>query len=165
MLTPFAYVHIQRRQRHGRGSRKTQTAPFTARLFAAAELGPPACWSWPRVRRTLSPAPGNPSLLLCQRPQKSLLLPRLWSGRRSPALCSVVPPAVLPSKPRLPPAAQCSSSRSHRRARDRKSTRLNSSHGYISYAVFCLKKKISSYTATTSISLCVILYPCSVLTV
>src|SRR5687768_18338355 len=28
--------------------------------------------------------------------------------------------------------------------RDRKSTRLNSSHGYISYAVFCLKKKRSS---------------------
>src|SRR3989449_5049859 len=26
---------------------------------------------------------------------------------------------------------------------DRKSTRLNSSHGYISYAVFCLKKKIN----------------------
>src|SRR2546429_3881776 len=26
-------------------------------------------------------------------------------------------------------------------APDRKSTRLNSSHGYISYAVFCLKKK------------------------
>src|SRR2546422_5449027 len=26
---------------------------------------------------------------------------------------------------------------------DRKSTRLNSSHGYISYAVFCLKKKKS----------------------
>src|SRR6266436_9129894 len=30
------------------------------------------------------------------------------------------------------------------RLRDRKSTRLNSSHGYISYAVFCLKKKIRS---------------------
>src|SRR2546429_6671069 len=27
------------------------------------------------------------------------------------------------------------------RVGDRKSTRLNSSHGYISYAVFCLKKK------------------------
>src|SRR2546422_5386376 len=27
---------------------------------------------------------------------------------------------------------------------DRKSTRLNSSHGYISYAVFCLKKKKTS---------------------
>src|SRR2546429_7241991 len=29
----------------------------------------------------------------------------------------------------------------HRLRVDRKSTRLNSSHGYISYAVFCLKKK------------------------
>src|SRR2546422_6656428 len=28
---------------------------------------------------------------------------------------------------------------------DRKSTRLNSSHGYISYAVFCLKKKKRKY--------------------
>src|SRR6266436_7478327 len=28
-----------------------------------------------------------------------------------------------------------------RRSRDRKSTRLNSSHGYISYAVFCFQKK------------------------
>src|SRR2546422_6323103 len=28
-----------------------------------------------------------------------------------------------------------------RACEDRKSTRLNSSHGYISYAVFCLKKK------------------------
>src|SRR2546429_5852711 len=31
-----------------------------------------------------------------------------------------------------------------RRKIDRKSTRLNSSHGYISYAVFCLKKKTAS---------------------
>src|SRR2546422_4939119 len=30
--------------------------------------------------------------------------------------------------------------------RDRKSTRLNSSHGYISYAVFCLKKKKTTKT-------------------
>src|SRR2546429_6756773 len=29
---------------------------------------------------------------------------------------------------------------------DRKSTRLNSSHGYISYAVFCLKKKKKHHT-------------------
>src|SRR5687768_17886992 len=35
---------------------------------------------------------------------------------------------VLPAVPEVPP-------------QDRKSTRLNSSHGYISYAVFCLKKK------------------------
>src|SRR2546422_7887377 len=32
-----------------------------------------------------------------------------------------------------------------RMGRDRKSTRLNSSHGYISYAVFCLKKKKLDY--------------------
>src|SRR3989449_4819291 len=32
---------------------------------------------------------------------------------------------------------------------DRKSTRLNSSHGYISYAVFCLKKKKKTLRATT----------------
>src|SRR2546429_6641384 len=31
---------------------------------------------------------------------------------------------------------------------DRKSTRLNSSHGYISYAVFCLKKKNIAYSTT-----------------
>src|SRR2546429_7021908 len=31
---------------------------------------------------------------------------------------------------------------------DRKSTRLNSSHGYISYAVFCLKKKKIMHTDT-----------------
>src|SRR5687768_17915294 len=30
---------------------------------------------------------------------------------------------------------------------DRKSTRLNSSHGYISYAVFCLKKKKKTQTS------------------
>src|SRR2546429_7016171 len=32
--------------------------------------------------------------------------------------------------------------------RDRKSTRLNSSHGYISYAVFCLKKTKDSKSRT-----------------
>src|SRR2546422_5432757 len=31
---------------------------------------------------------------------------------------------------------------------DRKSTRLNSSHGYISYAVFCLKKKKNNIDTT-----------------
>src|SRR2546422_7593033 len=34
--------------------------------------------------------------------------------------------------------------------RDRKSTRLNSSHGYISYAVFCFKKKTRRVKATLS---------------
>src|SRR5256884_3332594 len=35
-------------------------------------------------------------------------------------------------------------------ATDRKSTRLNSSHGYISYAVFCLKKKTKESHADVS---------------
>src|SRR5438552_14815608 len=38
-----------------------------------------------------------------------------------------------------------------RRVRDRKSTRLNSSHQIISYAVFCLKKKKKKYKNTTNI--------------
>src|SRR2546422_10573886 len=42
-------------------------------------------------------------------------------------------------RPRGPVAERAGDQRS--RGRDRKSTRLNSSHGYISYAVFCLKKK------------------------
>src|SRR2546429_2620845 len=51
---------------------------------------------------------------------------------------------VGPGTPLLLISAQRPSSPKHHaalRAGDRKSTRLNSSHGYISYAVFCLKKK------------------------
>src|SRR2546429_1022383 len=39
-------------------------------------------------------------------------------------------------------------SATNKTARDRKSTRLNSSHGYISYAVFCLKKKKKKHQVT-----------------
>src|SRR6266478_3269484 len=42
---------------------------------------------------------------------------------------------------RLGVAGQVVRTRHHRRKLDRKSTRLNSSHSQISYAVFCLKKK------------------------
>src|SRR2546429_3043919 len=45
-----------------------------------------------------------------------------------PANASAVLPLTSTSEVFIPP-------------QDRKSTRLNSSHGYISYAVFCLKKK------------------------
>src|SRR2546421_4891767 len=37
---------------------------------------------------------------------------------------------------------------------DRKSTRLNSSHDQISYAVFCLKKKRISWTGASSNGVC-----------
>src|SRR5690606_41755995 len=42
---------------------------------------------------------------------------------------------------RVPAPATLVGMRKHRPQRDRKSTRLNSSHVKISYAVFCLKKK------------------------
>src|SRR2546429_4455741 len=38
--------------------------------------------------------------------------------------------------------------------RDRKSTRLNSSHGYISYAVFCLKKKNTTEAPQSNCAIC-----------
>src|SRR3712207_7870520 len=40
----------------------------------------------------------------------------------------------------------------HGLRRDRKSTRLNSSHANISYAVFCLKKKQCDYVLTSTLS-------------
>src|SRR5207247_8441358 len=46
-------------------------------------------------------------------------------------------PAVLPFRAR----ARAWSNNRQQRTQDRKSTRLNSSHEWISYAVFCLKKK------------------------
>src|ERR671926_914845 len=51
---------------------------------------------------------------------------------------------ALPISPAGPRPASCRTdrpARRRRRWRDRKSTRLNSSHTVISYAVFCLKKK------------------------
>src|SRR2546429_6906558 len=67
---------------------------------------------------------------MIRRPPRSTLFPYTTLFRSWPA------PQAAPAHPGPAP----------RRARgggkgDRKSTRLNSSHGYISYAVFCLKKK------------------------
>src|SRR2546422_2086012 len=59
-----------------------------------------------------------------------------------PALGALAPWAAIPTA--VAWAAALAVARRHRRENeriDRKSTRLNSSHGYISYAVFCLKKK------------------------
>src|SRR5256885_5987737 len=54
----------------------------------------------------------------------------------------------VPLKPVETPAAEAAGNQSARNgpAEDRKSTRLNSSHLVISYAVFCLKKKKKSTT-------------------
>src|SRR5205809_4911350 len=52
-----------------------------------------------------------------------------------------LPPALRDAITSLHPAAAVLRADEILEERDRKSTRLNSSHGYISYAVFCLKKK------------------------
>src|SRR5690606_41226524 len=62
------------------------------------------------------------------------------SARSPPAVRSVVRPGVDPG------GGRCHSCGGQRRSGDRKSTRLNSSHVKISYAVFCLKKKKNMYT-------------------
>src|SRR5436853_1632233 len=60
-------------------------------------------------------------------------------------------PGVHPSAQRIQLASQVPGVGGRVDARDRKSTRLNSSHLGISYAVFCLKKKKSKkHTQTTS---------------
>src|SRR5438270_1448319 len=50
-------------------------------------------------------------------------------------------PLVIKAGHEIPRAGQCSAKHGWPAIRDRKSTRLNSSHSQISYAVFCLKKK------------------------
>src|SRR2546427_6765903 len=74
---------------------------------------------------------------MIRRPPRSTLFPYTTLFRsREPR--HAAPSASV--RPRPPP---CARRRAHGggRGRDRKSTRLNSSHSQISYAVFCLKKK------------------------
>src|SRR2546430_13389703 len=69
---------------------------------------------------------------MIRRPPRSTLFPytTLFRSRRPRAINRAPQPAAAPAARRL------------RAVRgDRKSTRLNSSHSQISYAVFCLKKK------------------------
>src|SRR2546430_5104298 len=56
-----------------------------------------------------------------------------------PPSCTAVPPVTRLASALVPPISSVRSSDSP--TADRKSTRLNSSHSQISYAVFCLKKK------------------------
>src|SRR2546426_8387852 len=68
---------------------------------------------------------------MIRRPPRSTLFPYTTLFR------STAPPALRAGA--SAPGSESGSSRARRR--DRKSTRLNSSHLVISYAVFCLKKK------------------------
>src|SRR2546422_6363666 len=74
---------------------------------------------------------------MIRRPPRSTLFPYTTLFRSSTTLMAEPNAQFIIAKPTISPAAHTL----NRRSRDRKSTRLNSSHGYISYAVFCLKKK------------------------
>src|SRR2546426_9284640 len=79
--------------------------------------------------------------LMIRRPPRSTLFPYTTLFRSRPrASGNAVGP--LPSRRALRPERNTAREAGLERAgRDRKSTRLNSSHLVISYAVFCLKKK------------------------
>src|SRR2546430_4524243 len=80
--------------------------------------------------------------LMIRRPPRSTLFPytTLFRSRDSNGECSLIQARPRTGWPddRLSKLRRRSGSR---RLQDRKSTRLNSSHSQISYAVFCLKKK------------------------
>src|SRR2546422_6023055 len=90
---------------------------------------------------------------MIRRPPRSTLFPYttlfrscLWSHAFQRDQISIQPawlrPAINPTLPCRLFEKNCrNNARPHQSPEDRKSTRLNSSHGYISYAVFCLKKK------------------------
>src|SRR2546422_4233289 len=77
---------------------------------------------------------------MIRRPPRSTLFPYTTLFRSNAALLE---PAIEYAR-----AAHTETSTRKTAPTDRKSTRLNSSHGYISYAVFCLKKK-KKYTEKT----------------
>src|SRR2546429_4566128 len=74
---------------------------------------------------------------MIRRPPRSTLFPytTLFRSAGAPRCVRKVSRAI------HPPGGAGAGRRTFAARVDRKSTRLNSSHGYISYAVFCLKKK------------------------
>src|SRR3712207_8464804 len=86
--------------------------------------------------------------LMIRRPPRSTLFPytTLFRSRRLHSTRTPMPPAVSSGRHCRPDFLVLQGPVTHTRNRvpleqDRKSTRLNSSHANISYAVFCLKKK------------------------
>src|SRR2546422_3359174 len=78
---------------------------------------------------------------MIRRPPRSTLFPYTTLFRSPPVSTAIVLQVLLGDDPSLAPLTPRLITRTAGNP-DRKSTRLNSSHGYISYAVFCLKKKI-----------------------
>src|SRR2546428_6291427 len=79
---------------------------------------------------------------MIRRPPRSTLFPYTTLFRSSTASLKSSPlPSNVHGRSSVAVAILSSSARPSSRSLDRKSTRLNSSHDQISYAVFCLKKK------------------------
>src|SRR5687768_17909811 len=78
---------------------------------------------------------------MMRRPPSSTLFPYTTLFRSDDARLVGVDPRVLRRDDVEADAVEPHARHLHAADVDRKSTRLNSSHGYISYAVFCLKKK------------------------
>src|SRR2546430_10582718 len=87
--------------------------------------------------------------LMIRRPPRSTLFPYTTLFR---SVRPVAPPspAQVTSPSSVPPQRRVTSSIAVWRP-DRKSTRLNSSHSQISYAVFCLKKKKKNNKVSLSV--------------
>src|SRR2546422_5484484 len=81
--------------------------------------------------------------LMIRRPPRSTLFPytTLFRSEQRAAAVAGVERRVGLNDVVDQPSRLCAQGTAERAEEDRKSTRLNSSHGYISYAVFCLKKK------------------------
>src|SRR2546430_6065881 len=77
---------------------------------------------------------------MIRRPPRSTLFP-YTTLFRSARRCPADPPEAKPVLTLAGPSPHHGTQATCGRPRDRKSTRLNSSHSQISYAVFCLKKK------------------------
>src|SRR2546422_1678140 len=84
---------------------------------------------------------------MIRRPPRSTLFPytTLFRSIRMTWLASQVTSLPMPAAGAAPDMPSTVCVRRPPVFLDRKSTRLNSSHGYISYAVFCLKKKKKKY--------------------
>src|SRR2546429_5983782 len=79
---------------------------------------------------------------MIRRPPRSTLFPYTTLFRSQIDEEKIEQADLYPKVPNRPTNQQKEKEQQHARiGQDRKSTRLNSSHGYISYAVFCLKKK------------------------
>src|SRR5207249_10067711 len=117
-LPPLPYTTLFRSPPGGRGGHR-RPVPAAAHALPARAVG--------------DPGPAH------ERVERACVLPRAGTGAEPQPALRPAPGPDLPRPGRLQKRQRCARPRHGRR--DRKSTRLNSSHVSISYAVFCLKKK------------------------